>query len=49
MDNIQQLQTIVDQMKQEPAYRQYVAQRKLGLLDSKLETIDRMLEAGILK
>ena len=31
-----------------PQYRQYVEQKKLGLIDSRLKTADLMLENGII-
>ena len=43
-----ELQKVVDEMKTLPRFRQYVEQRKLSLLDSKFEPLDRMLELGIL-
>lgn len=46
---IKRLQESVDEMKQSPQFRQYVKQRKLSLIDSKFEIIDRLLCAGVLK
>jgi len=43
------LQDLVDQLKAQPAYTQYVKQHKLRLLDSRFEPIDQMLDEGLLK
>jgi hypothetical protein len=43
------LQGLVDRIKAEPAFSDYVRRHKLGLLDSRFELIDRMLDAGLLK
>ena len=46
---IRGLQESVDEMKQSPQFRQYVEQRKLSLINSKFEMIDRLLNLGVLK
>ena len=44
-----ELQKIVDDLKTRPEFKRYVEERKLSLIDSRLEYIDLLLNTGILK
>jgi hypothetical protein len=46
---IEDIQSLVDEIRKTPGYGQYVEQRKLALIDSSLAPVDRMLEAGLIK
>lgn len=43
------LQKTVDDFRAKPQYVEYVNNRSLALIDSRLEVVDRYLERGILK
>jgi hypothetical protein len=46
---LKDLQASLDEMKTLPQYRQYVEMRKLSLLDTRFELMDKLLTAGVLK
>jgi hypothetical protein len=46
---IDDMQSDINRMKKMPQYEQYVAQRKLHLIDSNYQLIDNLLTLGILK
>jgi hypothetical protein len=43
------LQKIVDELKKDPQYAQYIKQGKLSLLDSRFDYIDALLRSGTIK
>ena len=45
-ESLMRMQKIVDELKHEPQFKQYIQQRKLSLLDSKFALIDRLLTEG---
>ena len=47
-NELKALQEIVDELKAKPQFKQYVEQRKLSLIDSRLGDIDKLLIAGLL-
>jgi len=48
-EKIKKLQEIVDTLREAPQYTQYIKQRKLHLIDSRLANIDLLLTLNVLK
>ena len=49
VQNVERLQTVLDELIQVPQFRQYALQDKLSLIDSRFKLIDNLLEGGLLK
>ncbi len=47
--NIEELQTLVNELKMLPQYAQYVKSAQLGLLDSKFAMLDTLIREGLIK
>ncbi len=45
---IASLQKLVDQLRDAPDFKQYVARKKMALLDSNFQVLDTLLILGIL-
>lgn len=45
----EKFQEVINELKNDPQYTQYIKQRKLHLIDSRLIEIDILLTAGVLK
>jgi len=45
----EEMQPLVDSLKEIPQYSRYVEERKLHLINSSLQEVDDLLTAGVLK
>lgn len=48
-ESIAKFQELVDQMVEQGQFVKYLQQHKLGLIDSRLDVLDKLLDAGLVK
>lgn len=48
-EDMKELQELVDTLREQSQFANYVKHHKLGLIDSRFDIVDKLLDTGVLK